>query len=55
MVLNKMETFEAYVRHLKNYPDELYQLYQDLLISVTSFFRDTESVDYLKKLYYLNL
>ena len=49
MVLNKMETLEAYVQQLKQYANEVHQLYQDLLINVTSFFRDAEATSYLKK------
>jgi two-component system CheB/CheR fusion protein len=49
MILSKIETLEEYVHHLKAHSNEVNQLYQDLLINVTSFFRDDEASDYLRK------
>ncbi|HEV8238297.1 MAG TPA: CheR family methyltransferase [Thermoanaerobaculia bacterium] len=43
MVLNKLESLDGYVRLLADKPDELKELYQDLLINVTRFFRDPDS------------
>jgi len=43
MVLEKKEGLEEYVEFLKRNPAELDALYRDILISVTSFFRDPES------------
>ena len=48
MVLNKMETIAGYVKHLEADPSEVEALYRDLLINVTSFFRDPETFEYLK-------
>jgi two-component system, chemotaxis family, CheB/CheR fusion protein len=48
MILHEIENLENYVQYLKHNTNEVQQLYQDLLINVTSFFRDTESADYLK-------
>jgi two-component system CheB/CheR fusion protein len=39
----------AYVKHVEERPDELTALFRDLMISVTSFFRDPEEFDELKK------
>jgi two-component system, chemotaxis family, CheB/CheR fusion protein len=49
MILYKITTLEDYVEYLKQHAGEIQQLYQDLLINVTSFFRDEELSDYLKK------
>ncbi len=48
MVLNKTETIGAYLKRLEADPSEVEALYRDLLINVTSFFRDPETFDYLK-------
>jgi two-component system, chemotaxis family, CheB/CheR fusion protein len=48
MVLHKVETVGSYLKRLENDPPELDALYRDLLISVTSFFRDPETFGYLK-------
>ncbi len=48
MVFQKIEGMDEYVRFLRQNPAELDALYQDILICVTSFFRDPESVDALK-------
>ena len=48
MVLNKMETVGAYLKRLEDDPAEVDLLYRDLLISVTSFFRDPETFEYVK-------
>lgn len=48
MVLNKKETLADYLSFLRENPLELQALYQDLLINVTSFFRDPEAFDLLK-------
>ena len=47
MVLHKIERIEDYVRFVQGDPDELKALYKDLLISVTSFFRDGEPFEIL--------
>ena len=48
MVLQKMDELTEYVRFLRQTPAEVEALYQDILISVTSFFRDPESFEALK-------
>jgi two-component system CheB/CheR fusion protein len=49
MILHKISSLKDYVGFLKLHTNELQQLYNDLLINVTSFFRDTETYQYLKK------
>ncbi|MGB8190923.1 MAG: chemotaxis protein CheB [Chitinophagaceae bacterium] len=49
MLLHKFETLKEYLRFLKQKPAELQVLYNDMLINVTSFFRDEDVVEYLKK------
>lgn len=43
MTLLGIETVQAYFDYLKKNSDEIQSLYQDLLIGVTSFFRDSKS------------
>lgn len=45
--LMHFSTMDEYVRQLKDDPDELNQLYRDLLIGVTRFFRDNEAFESL--------
>jgi two-component system CheB/CheR fusion protein len=40
MLVNRIETLEGYARHLERDASEIHALYQDCLITVTSFFRD---------------
>jgi two-component system, chemotaxis family, CheB/CheR fusion protein len=47
MLLYKLERIEDYAQYLQNTPTEVTALYHDLLIYVTSFFRDPESFDTL--------
>src|SRR5690606_36703339 len=49
MLLYKLNTLEEYFGNLKNHTNEINTLYQDLLINVTSFFRDGEMMEYLQK------
>ena len=49
MILVKIESLEHYANYLKDHANETHQLYQDLLINVTTFFRDTPTFEYLKK------
>jgi two-component system CheB/CheR fusion protein len=49
MLLLRIDTLENYVQHLQKHPKELNQLYNDLLINVTSFFRDPDTLEYLEK------
>ena len=48
MALNKITKPEAYIRYLRENPGELTNLYQDVLIKVTGFFRDPEVFEALK-------
>ena len=48
MVFQKMTVLAEYVQFLRDTPAEVEALYQDMLISVTSFFRDKESFEALK-------
>jgi two-component system CheB/CheR fusion protein len=49
MVLNQTEDLDAYVELLQKKPDELEALYQDVLIHVTSFFREPEIFESLRE------
>ena len=49
MVLHKMTTMKGYEDYLQQDPAEVEALFQDILISVTTFFRDPESFDALAK------
>jgi two-component system CheB/CheR fusion protein len=48
MALHKIEKLADYVKFVQSSADELRLLYQDMLISVTSFFRDREPFEVLK-------
>jgi two-component system CheB/CheR fusion protein len=48
MVFLSLDTLPEYVKVLRETPAEADALYQDILISVTSFFRDKESFEILK-------
>lgn len=48
MIFRKMEGLTDYVEYLRRTPTEVDALYQDILISVTSFFRDPASFEALK-------
>ena len=48
MVLHKIEDFSAYAKVLTHNPGEVKALYADILINVTSFFRDPEAFKALK-------
>lgn len=49
MVLNKVETLNAYAHSLRGNAAELDALYRDMLISVTSFFRNPEAFEVLQR------
>lgn len=49
MTLHKFTDFNDYLQLIRDNPEELSALYQDILISVTSFFRDPEVFDALKQ------
>ncbi|WOD37348.1 CheR family methyltransferase [Nodosilinea sp. E11] len=48
MLLYKLETLEDYARHLQEHPAEVQALYEEILIHVTSFFRDPDAFEQLK-------
>ena len=48
MVFQKMDALTEYAEYLRKTPAEIDALFQDILISVTSFFRDPESFEVLK-------
>jgi two-component system CheB/CheR fusion protein len=52
MVLHRMEKLSDYVTLLHRDRDEINALYQDLLINVTSFFRNPEAFEALKQTVY---
>ena len=49
MVLGRINTLEAYFDFLQDNPKELSALYSDVLINVTSFFRNPEAFEALKQ------
>jgi two-component system, chemotaxis family, CheB/CheR fusion protein len=49
MHLNRIGSLGEYYSFLKNHPDETNKLFKNLLISVTSFFRDPEAFEALAK------
>uniref|UniRef100_UPI0039A44C01 chemotaxis protein CheB n=1 Tax=Nostoc piscinale TaxID=224012 RepID=UPI0039A44C01 len=48
MILYKLERLEDYTSYLQEHPAEVTALYYDVLITVTSFFRDPEAFEALK-------
>ena len=50
MLLHKIDALEQYVRYLQENPAEVGILYQDILINVTSFFREPETFNALKNM-----
>ncbi len=48
MAVNQIHDLNDYVRFLESYPVELNSLHRDLLIGVTSFFRDREAFNVLQ-------
>jgi two-component system CheB/CheR fusion protein len=49
MTAHNIEDTNAYARYLQERPDEVQHLFKELLINVTSFFRDPEAFAVLKK------
>ena len=47
MVLYKLDNLAAYTRYLREHPAEARLLHNDLLINVTSFFRDPAAMSYM--------
>jgi two-component system CheB/CheR fusion protein len=50
MVLYRLESLEDYVTYLRDHPAEVQALYDDVLINVTSFFRDPLVFETLKSI-----
>jgi two-component system CheB/CheR fusion protein len=48
MVLHRYEDLQQYAEYLQSHPNEAEALYEDILINVTSFFRDPEAYELLK-------
>src|SRR5262245_55166589 len=48
MALHRLDALAEYAEFLRSRPPEIEALFQDILINVTSFFRDAESFDLLK-------
>jgi two-component system CheB/CheR fusion protein len=48
MVLHRLARLQEYVEYLKNHSEEAEALYQDILIGVTSFFRNPDAYEALK-------
>ena len=49
MVVHKIEKLRDYIRYIGKKPEELDELYRDLLIHVTGFFREPEAFTALRK------
>lgn len=49
MLLYKINNLRSYCAYLKRHPNAISLLYHDLLINVTCFFRDADSMEYLRK------
>ncbi|MBV8820409.1 MAG: hypothetical protein JO022_18760, partial [Acidobacteriaceae bacterium] len=55
MVVHKIEKLDEYVRYLHSNAGEIKALYQDMLINVTSFFRNPPVFDLLKSIVFPSL
>lgn len=51
MVLYKLERLEDYAQYLQEHPAEVKALYEEILIHVSSFFRDPEAFELLKRVF----
>jgi two-component system, chemotaxis family, CheB/CheR fusion protein len=49
MAVHQIDQLEDYIRYLQLTPDEVNALFQDLLIGVTNFFRDSEIFEEIRK------
>ncbi len=47
MTVNQIDKLEEYVRYIQRFPAEIMTLYRELLIGVTSFFRDPQAMNEL--------
>jgi len=50
MHVHQLDNVADYTRHLQRYPQEVHLLLKELLIGVTSFFRDPEAFDQLRRI-----
>ncbi|MGC1987251.1 MAG: chemotaxis protein CheB [Candidatus Acidiferrales bacterium] len=50
MVLHRLENVKDYIAYIKEHSDELDELYRDVLINVTGFFRDPEAFESLRNI-----
>ena len=48
MNINRVQSITDYVLYIKEHPEEAQALFKDMLINVTSFFRDPEAFDSIK-------
>jgi two-component system, chemotaxis family, CheB/CheR fusion protein len=55
MTLHKLEHIDEYIKYLHENPPEVQELYRDILIHVTRFFREPDSFDTLKQHVYPTL
>ncbi len=55
MVLHRLEKLEDYLSYIKENPNELDELYRDVLINVTGFFRDPEAFEALRNIVFPTL
>ena len=55
MVINQIDSVKEYIDYLKSHPAELQALFDDMLIGVTSFFREPGTFDLLKEKVYPEL
>ena len=51
MLLYKLEQLEDYAQYLQEHPAEVKALYEEILIHVSSFFRDPEAFELLKRVF----
>lgn len=49
MVINQVDNLKDYVAYLRSHPKELQALFDDMLIGVTSFFREPTTFDIMKE------
>ena len=55
MVVHKIDNLQEYVKYIQTNPAEIKALYQDMLINVTSFFRNPGAFDAMKTEVFANL
>jgi two-component system, chemotaxis family, CheB/CheR fusion protein len=55
LVLHHLQNVKEYLRYVEKNPGELGELYRDILIHVTGFFRDNDAFEALKKEVFPNL